>query len=169
MDLDKKIESIDDIFTPFTDPARGEARIGEYGYFAQNLEDFSDLSICHHGTLELIAKHPSNPFLYRIKESGATYKYFLPSVCVQFPGPKFRPFNLHEFLVKFPIGTTITFRLKQRNSSYTLTFGGYAEKDGTFEENVCIGCAWYSFKELAEEYEYKGATGEWVAFGVKEL
>lgn len=166
MNLDKRIESIDDIFTPFNNPEHTKCYIGDDGYFAQSFEDFHDLGICRHGTLEFVAEIKDSPYIYRIKESGATYKYFLSSTCVQDEESKFRPFNLHEFLVKFPIGTTITFRRKDVEGSFTLIFVGYSEKDTL---DICLGCIWYSLKELAKEYEYRSSSGEWVAFGVKEL
>lgn len=168
MDLDKRIDSIDCILNPFSDTSRANLYVGKTGYFAQNFEDFSDLSIRHHGTLELIAEHPSNPFLYRIKESGALYKYFLPDNAVNSTEPRFRPFNLTEFMNKFPMGTTITFRHKDETNYWRLIFIGYlAESNGSMD--VCIGCDWYSFKELAEEFEYRNESGEWLDFGVKEL
>lgn len=169
MNLDGKIESIDDIFTPFGSYILARQFVGKDGYFAQSFEDFHDLSICHHGTLDLVGENADNPFIYRSKETGACYKYFLPSVCVQFDEePRFRPFNLTEFMNKFPMGTTITFRHKDETNYWRLIFIGYlAESNGSMD--VCIGCDWYSFKELAEEFEYRNESGEWYAFGVKEL
>lgn len=173
MNLDKRIESIDDILTPFSSAVLGEAHIGEDGYFAQNFEDFSDLSICHHGTLDLVGENKNNPFIYRIKETGAFYKYFLPSACVQFDEePKFRPFNLTEFMQKFPFGTTVSFKHKETTEGYfRVLFIGYTVGDPNEgpNKNVCLGCCWYSLKELAAEFEYRSDSGEWVAFGVKEL
>lgn len=167
MNLDEKIESIDDIFTPFGSSILAGQCVGKDGYFANNFEDFSDLSICHHGTLDLVGENKNNPSMYRIKETGIFYKYFLPSVCVQ-EEPKFRPFTLQEFMNKFPMATTITLRHKNDTNYMRCIFIGYlAESNGSMD--VCIGGDWYSFKELAEEYEYRSSSGEWVAFGVKEL
>jgi len=173
MNLDKRIESIDDILTPFSSTVITAGHIGEDGYFAQNYEDFSDLSICHHGTLEFVGENAGRPFMYRLKETGALYKYFLPSLCVQFDEkPKFRPFNMTEFMKEFPFGTTISFRHKDTVDGYfRVLFIGYTAGDPKEapDKDVCLGCCWYSFKELAEEFEYRNDSGEWVAFGVKEL
>ena len=165
MNLDKRIESIDDIWNTFNSISCNQF-VNTGGYFSSELENFSDLSKCPHGTLEFIAATLNNPYPYRIKETGALYRFFLPDIAVKDEEPKFRPFNLHEFLVQFPVGTIIIFRHKDGSNSYTLIFAGYEE---TNEENICLGCCWYSLQELAEEYEYKSTTGEWLAFGVKEL
>lgn len=173
MNLDEKIESIDDIFTPFGSYILAKQFIGKDGYFAQSFEDFHDLSTCRHGTLDCVEEDIDIPCIYRLKESGILFKFFLPSACVQFDKePKFRPFNMTEFMQKFPFGTTVSFRHKDTTGGYfRVIFIGYTAGDSKEEpdKNVCLGCCWYSFKELAEEFEYRNESGEWYAFGVKEL
>lgn len=168
MEFDKRIiYPNDNIWTPFGSTAEQEICVGLEGYFTDCYYDFEDLDNCNYATLTEIDWDSKYPF-HVANEKGdvARYCFFLPARDVKSKEPKFRPFNLHEFLVQFPIGTTITFRRKNVEGSFTLTFVGYSEKDTL---DICLGCIWYSFKELAEEYEYKGTTGEWLAFGVKEL
>lgn len=65
------------------------------------------------------------------------------------------------------MGTTVSFRHKDETNYRRLIFIGYlAESNGSMD--VCIGCTWCSFKELAEEYEYKNTLGWWEPFGVKQ-
>lgn len=168
MNLDKRIESIDNIFNPFSSVKLVEAFIGADGYFANNIETFSDLSTCRHGTLKCAVELKDNPCKYVLKETGVVYKYFLPSTAVNDEESKFRPFTLQEFLNIFPLGTPITFKRKDEAYHWMFIFIGHrGESNGSMD--VCIGCEWYSLKELAEEYEYRSSSGEWVAFGVKEL
>lgn len=167
MDLDKRIESIDNILNPFSSTKVAERWVNSSGYFSNNFEDFSDLSKCTRGTLAPIAEHKNNPSLYQHRETGVLYKFFLCDNAVNDEEPKFRPFNLTEFMNEFPMGTTVTFRHKDETNYWRLIFIGYlAESNGSMD--VCIGCEWYSFKELAEEYEYRNESGEWVPFGVEE-
>lgn len=168
MNLDKRIESIDDILNPFSNIKVAEDYVNSSGYFSNNFEDFSDLSKCTRGTLAPIVEHKNNPSLYRHRETGVLYKFFLCDSAVNNDEePKFRPFTLQEFLNIFPLGDAITFKRKDETYYWKLTFIGHrGESNGSMD--VCIGCEWYSFKELAEEYEYRNESGEWVAFGVEE-
>lgn len=167
MDLDKRIDSIDDIFTPFSDTKVAERYVNSSGYFSNEFENFSDLGKCTHGTLKLIAEHKSDPSLYRLMETGTLYKFFLCDSAVNDEESKFRPFNLHEFLNIFPLGDAITFKRKDETYYWKLIFIGHrGENNGSMD--VCIGSEWYSFKELVEDYEYRNESGEWVSFGVEE-
>ena len=168
MELDKRIESIDYIFTPFSSIALVTLYKGKKGYFSNNFEMFSNLDQCDRGVLTNLVDEDT-PYNYK-RDNGETYKYFLPDEAVDDEEPKFRPFTLCEFLVKFPMVTVITFKHREDEDPASFTFAvmGYRTKSNG-STDICLGADWYSFKEFAEEYLYKNTSGEWVAFGVKEL
>lgn len=73
---------------------------------------------------------------------------------------------MREFLVKFPMLTTITMRKNGDNDCIiTCTFTGYRTRLICID--ICLGVEWISLGTLAKEYEYKNTSDEWVPFSVE--
>lgn len=74
--LDKRIHSVDDIFTPFTDTDISRRYEGTKGYFAQDFEAFADLNKCYYGTLDCVVGSENDPYIYSPR-NDVFYKFFL--------------------------------------------------------------------------------------------
>lgn len=167
--LDKRIKSRKDIFDCFNSE-KAEKYIGERGYFANNLSDFSDLVGKHpnSGTLGAIHQDLDSPFY--LQESVTVYSFFLPKCLVE--SEKFsRPFSLTEFKAKLPKmlfpDALIHFRNNENGSEeYALKYNGYIIEDGT--TFICLGSREYSLENLFKNGEYLDKDGEWNIFGVEE-
>lgn len=67
-------DSIYDCFTCM----RADRHIGDEGYFAENLEDFSRHGSCHRGRLAGIRPESSHPFIPLVGGERVSYRYFYP-------------------------------------------------------------------------------------------
>lgn len=163
MELDKRIKSLSDILTCF-DITESRQFIGQKGYFSDYLEHYRCLDSKMYGILTEIEDSK-----YQFKdENSAHWRFFIPeSRLLENKKKEFRPYTLREFLVKFPMLTTITTRKKGDNDCIiTSTFTGYRTRLICID--VCLGVEWVSLGTLADEYEYKNTLGDWLPFGVEE-
>ena len=164
MKLDHRIKSLSDILTCF-DIEEAKQFIGQKGYFALNIGYYKCLADIKYGTLTWVGDDDTfAPF----KESDCSWDLFIPeSRLLEIKKKEFRPFTLREFLVKFPLLTTITMRKRGDNDCIiTCTFTGYRTRLICID--VCLGVEWVSLGTLADEYEYKNTLGDWLPFGVEE-
>jgi hypothetical protein len=162
MRLDPRIKSLSDILTCF-DIEEAKQYIGQKGYFSDDIEHYRCLDSAKYGILtEIRDSH------YQFKEDNNSWRFFIPeSKLLEVKKKEFRPFTLREFLVKFPLLTTITVRKNGDNDCIvTSTFIGYRTRLICID--VCLGVEWVSLGTLADEYEYKNTLGDWLPFGVEE-
>lgn len=162
MKLDARIKSISDILTCF-DIEESKQYIGQKGYFSNDIEHYRCLDSTKYGILtEIRDSH------YQFKEDNNSWRFFIPeSRLLKDKKKEFRPYTLREFLVKFPLLTTITMRKNGDNDCIiTSTFIGYRTRLICID--VCLGVEWISLGTLADEYEYKNTLGNWLPFGVEE-
>ena len=73
----KPIFNYDAIYDCFT-CMRADRHIGNEGYFAENLEDFSRHGSCHRGRLAGIRPESSRPFIPLVGGERVSYRYFYP-------------------------------------------------------------------------------------------
>ena len=71
------IFNYDAIYDCFT-CMRADRHIGNEGYFAENLEDFSRHGSCHRGRLAGIRPESSRPFIPLVGGERVSYRYFYP-------------------------------------------------------------------------------------------
>lgn len=71
------IFNYDAIYDCFT-CMRADRYIGDEGYFAENLEDFSGHGPCHRGRLAGIRPESSRPFIPLVGGERVSYRYFYP-------------------------------------------------------------------------------------------
>lgn len=71
------IFNYDAIYDCFT-CMRADRHIGDEGYFAENLEDFSRHGSCHRGRLAGIRPESSRPFIPLVGGERVSYRYFYP-------------------------------------------------------------------------------------------
>lgn len=163
MELDPRIKSKNDILTCFDTKEAGQF-LAQEGYFTDCIDLYRCLDKRKYGILTEI-KDSDCPF----KEGNNEFwRFFIPeSKLLEIKKKEFRPFTLREFLVKFPLLTTITMRKKGDNDCIvTSTFTGYRTRLICID--VCLGVEWISLGTLADGYEYKNTLGNWLPFGVEE-
>ena len=73
----RPIFNYDAIYDCFT-CMRADRHIGNEGYFAENLEDFSRHGSCHRGRLAGIRPESSRPFIPLVGGERVSYRYFYP-------------------------------------------------------------------------------------------
>lgn len=171
LELDKRIESLSDIFN-FSDVQNAKQFIGQKGYFTNNIYGFGNIQSCLYGTL--IHVFPNNCFpnnIFRRKEDGAYYEFFIPESFLKPKEKKYRPYTLEEFQKIFTIGQPIKFRFIGINTEKTLLLIGYEifYEDNNPETYILIGYETFKLDELLEEYEWQEpGSNVWKPFGVEE-
>lgn len=133
-----------------------------YGYFTDNIQNYSNLNKCGYGKLITIG---NSDIPYK-RGNGKYFRFFLPESVVK-KEKKFRPYTFKEFTDILTVGSIITFRRKAyAELIHNVMFIGYREdEEGLI---LLLGNAGYSLGELFNEYEYKNSLGKWVPFGVEE-
>lgn len=163
MELDKRITDEGYIFDCFsTDKAK--IYLNERGYFAYNLDDFTDLTTCYEGKLVGICHNIPKPYF----NNELYFNFFLPERFIKEEKKKYRPYTLDEFLKVFIIGQPIKFRDKEIKLDKLLIFNGYKKLS---DVKVIVHISGYDFtlEELFDEYEWQRSNSEeYVPFGVEE-
>lgn len=130
----RPIFNYDAIYDCFT-CMRADRHIGDEGYFAENLEDFSRHGSCHRGRLAGIRPESSHPFIPLVGGERVSYRYFYPLSEVSaadapapsdieapaadaddsvepfdFPAPALMTDEAARFAQKFRVGSPIRYR-----------------------------------------------------------
>lgn len=180
MELDKRIKEGKKPLTCF-DVKEAKQFIGKECYFSNYLRNFNNInSIAPRALLHKITedKDASNPY-YSCPDYFA---YCLPCEWVKEPEKKYRPFSLNEFLERYKIGDTVTFRLKKDEHipeaeclvEYKRMITGYEilpeDKDTPGKGSILLGgCPPTGLARLFELYEIKNGyycPAVWHPFGV---
>lgn len=188
MKLDKRIKAITDIQS-VTDGCHDWEFMTKKGYFADSLVNFQDLSKCEYGTYVDYRERDKCFHCEVVCPDGTTdynwFSYFLPedSLLPEVkPEKKYRPFSLNEFLERFKIGNTVTFRFKKGEHvpeeecrvEYTRLITGYEtlpeNRDIPGKSSILLGgcppiglARLFEFYELENEYYFPTV---WQPFGV---
>lgn len=179
MELDKRIlEGKKPLTALDTDVAK--EFIGKQCYFADNIEDFSNLD--NTNVLKEFLTDIDDDEMIRgcFISNGIRSSFFchfiVPCEWVKEPEKepekKYRSFTLAEWIEQHEIGEVIHYRNKSEGIEFRHMYMGYAfgkGKDITKINvgTVTLGVANYSFDYLFEDYEIE-IDGEWLPFGVIE-
>lgn len=188
LELDKRIKSMQNIETVFSG-CKDWLFMGKMGYFADNLEEFRDLTKCVYGEYMGYAEK-DQCFTAEVRGNATqfVFRYFIPEdvLIPEEPEKKYRVLTLNEFLERFKIGDAIYIRFKKDGAERVVVFSEYNipphKDEGNNTESVCLtgiehhlksvvclGIREYDLTTLFENYEYFDADGkEWKTFGVKE-
>ena len=155
--------------------------IGTDCYFSDKPSDFADLSNCQVGKL-MSLDAVSGMFGASKNNSYAVFNYCLPCEWVkkEEPKTKYRPFSLNEFLERYKMGNTVTFRLKKGEYvpeaeslvEYQRMITGYEglpeDRDKPGKGSILLGgCPPVSLARLFEFYELDNDFN-WQPFGILE-
>lgn len=182
MELDKRIETLTDILS-VTAGCHDWELMTKKGYFANRIADFKDLKKCVYGEYAGWREHDNCFLCEDILDktfSGDWYPYFIPedSLLPKEPEKKYRAFSLNEFLERYKIGDTVTFRLKKDEHipeaecliEYKRMITGYEilpeDKDTPGKGSILLGgCPPTGLARLFEFYELEN-DGKWHPFGI---
>ena len=168
MILDYRITDEDFICMPFSKTAN--QYIGDEGYFADNLSDFSNLDTCRSGMLVGVETKLDHPYYCRgVSNSGViingNFSFFLPGIAVM-KEKKFRPYTFEEL----PIKVCDTIYLKNKNNGIVercLCISISAEDNQI--KSIAFGLNSYSIQELFENYVWRYSDlWDFEPFGVEE-
>ena len=182
MELDKRIKEGKRPLTCF-DLKEAEKFIGEDGYFAHEMEAFENLDRCYFSRLlGFDTCDKSIPFA--VANASRDYEFFIPAEWVkpEDPEKKYRAFSLNEFLERYKIGDTVTFRMKKDEHipeaecliEYKRMITGYEilpeDKDTPGKGSILLGgCPPTGLARLFEFYEIKNSyycPAVWQPFGI---
>lgn len=184
MELDKRIKEGKRPLTCF-DLKEASDFINKTGYFANELEYFSDLSEAnkcggslHYGKLLGIKENKKCVFNYLSTDYSREdhYRFFIPEEWVKEPEKKYRPYTLAEWIDQHEIGEVIHFRSRDKDyrQEFHVMYTGYIIDNGEedIQDNRTTGRIMlinmgYLLQELFERYEIC-INGEWQPFGVIE-
>lgn len=167
--FDKRIKSEKIIFN-YLNRAEAFKYVGKYGYFADYLDEFNDLTKVTATVLDEIRNIEECFFC---DKSIGGFRYFIPVELLADKAigliPKYRPYTLGEFVTEFKLGETkINVKNKDHNVESVVLFTGYEDWPG--EQIVHLGSWAYSLKTLFEKFEIKrwvNGRCAWVPFGQK--
>lgn len=143
--------------------------IGKECYFADALEDFSDLINPFEGVLKAVSPDAVVCYVAEAKVNGSpaefSYTFCLPAEFVK-EEKKYRPFaDTKEFFIKtnFEAGDLIHIRSKPHNYEYHLMLVGWTDEGlmlGNFSE--------MTFDELLDKFELWDGEEKFIPFGVED-
>lgn len=158
LELDKRIESLSDIFN-FSDVHKAKQFIGQKGYFTNTIYFLENIQLCKYGTLTYVYSTAFSYNVFRRKEDGAYYEYFIPeSFLKSNEKKKYRPYTFKEFTDIFTVGQPIKYRRKGKvGLEHEIILDGYMheQKGDQIFTNIFIGVNEYTLQELFEEYEWQ--------------
>ena len=154
--------------------------IGKKGYFGTHESQFMDFDTCSKCVMEELKEVDNYDDCPFISKGGCSYRRFLPAAWLkpEEPEKKYRAFSLNEFLERYKIGDTVTFRLKKDEYipeaecliEYKRMITGYEilpeDKDTPGKGSILLGgCPPTGLARLFEFYELEN-DGKWQPFGV---
>lgn len=162
MKLDERIEKLSDIFNCFN-AEKAKQFIGQKGYFANDLNYFSNIHSCYYDTLAEV-KDCDRPFK---DEDCCPWSFFIPEYFLKPKEKKYRSFTLQEF-ERFAISQPfhiVVFRYKGKTDEYHGRYNGYILYDDG-DIYITLGDNSYDIKKIVDNYELYIAK-EWQPFGVE--
>ena len=165
MELDKRIKEGKRPLTALdTDVAK--EFIGKQCYFADNIEDFSNLDNVSVIKGFLTDIDDDEMISGCFKSNGIRSSFFghfiVPCEWVKEPEKKYRPYTIDTFLKKFKLGDSIILRYKGSDTYEELLFTGYSR------DAVNLGAHVFHFNTLFNGYEFGIHYDDFVPFGVLE-
>lgn len=145
-----------------------EGFVKQQGYFSNDIEDFSNIVKCGHGTLELLYLYAKEPF--EIKECGSRFKYFYPDALLN-DVPKLRPYKTFD---EIPFLNLFIKMRKKDSEIYALRmvmgFNVNADNELT---SILFYSKELTIQDLFDNYEWQWGyeisdADEWKPFGVEE-
>ena len=184
MELDKRIIDGKKPLTCF-DAEQAMQFIGKQCYFSDEATDFMDLDkadkVLNFRTAVL--QHIWNEVEDCFGDNSDDFRFILPCEWVEEkkePEKKYRPFSLNEFLERYKMGNTVTFRLKKGEYvpeaeslvEYQRMITGYEglpeDRDKPGKGSILLGgCPPVSLARLFEFYELDNDFN-WQPFGILE-
>ena len=180
MELDKRIGDIDTIQTCLKYDVNS---IGCRGFFFDEFCDATDLAKCRYGELIDIVPENTNDLWFKARfKLGLTnrFRFFIPEDNLEPVEKKYRAFTLNEFLERYMIGSTVTFRPKRNEYvpeaeslvEYHRMITGYEslpeDRDKPGKGSILLGgCPPVSLARLFEFYELDNDFN-WQPFGILE-
>lgn len=163
MKLDNKVKEDFKIFTCF-DTEQAKQYVDTKGYFTNDLDEYGYLDNCYYGTLNVVDNSSSRSYLN--KDFSRYFGFFLPEEFVKQKEKekKYRPFTIYEFEDEY--FDIVVFRKKKGNVELHSRYNGYSfsKERGA---DVLLGCEYFSFEELFNNYELQDSDGNWQPFGVE--
>ena len=151
LELDKRIESLSDIFN-FSDVENAKQFIEQKGYFTNTIYFFKNIQSCKYGTLTYVYSTAFSYNVFRRKEDGAYYEYFIPESFLKSKEKKFRPYTLEEL----PIKVCDIIYLKNKNSEIIERCLCISiSSEGNQIKLITLGVNSYSIQELFENYVWR--------------
>lgn len=138
------------------------------GYFSNDIEDFSNIVKCGHGTLECLYHDAKDPF--EIKECGSRFKYFYPDDLLN-DVPKLRPYKTFD---EIPF-LNLFIKMRKKNSeiyALRMVMGFNVNADNELTSILFYGKE-LTIQDLFDNYEWQWGydisdADEWKPFGVEE-
>lgn len=145
-----------------------EGFVKQQGYFSNDIENFSNHTLCGHGTLEFLYLYAKDPF--EIKECGSRFKYFYPDALLN-NVPELRPYKTFD---EIPFVNLIIKIRKKGSEIYGLrmTMGFNVDSDNELTSILFYGKE-LTIQDLFDNYEWQWGydisdADEWKLFGVEE-
>ena len=165
MELDKRIKEGKRPLTALdTDVAK--EFIGKQCYFADNIEDFSNLDNVSVIKGFLTDIDDDEMISGCFKSNGIRSSFFghfiVPCEWVKEPEKKYRPYTIDTFLKKFKLGDSIILKRKDKNAYEVALFTGY------YDKGIYLGAYDCKLEYLFSDYELGVNYDEFVPFGVLE-
>lgn len=141
--------------------------VKQQGYFSDDIEDFSNIVKCGHGTLECLYHDAKDPF--EMKECGSRFKYFYPDALLN-DVPKLRPYKTFD---EIPFLHLIIKIRKKDSEIYALrmAMGFNVDSDGILTSILFYGKE-IAIQDLFDNYEWQQGyeisdADEWKPFGIE--
>jgi hypothetical protein len=137
------------------------------GYFSNEIENFSNIALCGHGTLEQLYHDAKDPF--EIKECGSRFKFFYPDSLLHVS--KLRPYKTVD---EIPF-LHLIIKIREKGSelyALRMVMGFNVDSKGELTSILFYGKE-ISIHDLFENYEWQQGyeisdADEWKPFGVEE-
>lgn len=145
-----------------------ERFVKHQGYFSNDIDNFSNIVKCGHGTLEFIYYDAKDPF--EIKECGSRFKYFYPDDLLN-NVPKLRPYKTFD---EIPFLNLIIKIRKKGSELYGLrmAMGFNVDSDNELTSILFYGKE-ITMQDLFDNYEWQWGydisdADEWKPFAIEE-
>lgn len=175
MKLDKRVKE-NALIGHYFNAAELKKYISKECYFADDLEDFSDLTNTLKGVLKAVAPDAEECYLVKYElngqPAGLHYTFCLPAEFVKEKSKeKFIPFRYLNELTDAGIEVGKVISMKSKNFDLVTRNALVTEINYDTENNnvidITLGATGYEFPTLFNSYLLQ-VDGEWVPFGVKE-
>lgn len=175
MKLDKRVKE-NALIGHYFNAAELKKYISKECYFADDLEDFSDLTNTLKGVLKAVAPDAEECYLVKYElngqPAGLHYTFCLPAEFVEEkPKEKFIPFRYLNELTDAGIEVGEVISIRNKNDDIVVAKVQVTEINYNHEDmeviNITLGATGYEFPTLFNSY-LLWVDGEWKPFGVVE-